>query len=295
MTISSLVLLWLLVRVEDAKTQPSLGYDQPAIGKIEPAKILFSPKAEDLKPAAQLEGAPGLAPEQRLQLVQGPDQSWVLELAGGKGGQRAPIYSLSRDESSRMLPLTILASFPISKPHGLSAVLFEHTLNEGGMRFDQSTTQLTVCVFDHGKPLDPCQVFPVARADVALYRMEDPKYRWQYLGIDLPDGVLEPGRKSDVRLLLKDRDGDSFQDLVLWRRQCRSASLAEVREREAGRPPKGLVECDLDFYLETDEMLVARFDSKARKFEEPRVDKELPRPEEWWWRRLPNLGRLFIR
>ncbi len=264
---------------------PEPAYGMPTVGEMKletppPTNIVGKLRMGDSK-------GPGVS----IELVHPPQGEWTLTSRMAEG-QPSVLKKLPSERTDVLMPRTFIASFPIRGDGGLEAVLWEYAVNGGGMHFDFNKTYLAVCVLEKGVLLGECRVEEVAHADVALYRKTSPEDRWLYWALD----STEKATKSDVRLLLRDHDGDGFRDLVVWRRQCRSISFSEAAARESDpKTFEGKVECDLDFVLEGEELLWMRFDPKLRAFSDPVKDEKLPAPPKDRWRDLPNLGLLFIR
>jgi hypothetical protein len=264
---------------------PEPAYGKPTVGEMAP----------EASPPTGLVGklrvGKAKGPGASVELVHPPHGEWTLTNRAPEGSPSI-LKKLPSERSVVLMPRTFIASFPVREEAGLDAVVWEYAINEGGMRFDFNTTYLAICVLDKGLPVGECRTEKVAYSDVALYRREKPEDVWLYWALD----STERATKSDIRLLLRDHDHDGYRDLVIWRRQCGSISLADVAARE--RDPKTFkdkVECDLDFVLEGEELLWMRFNPQLHAFGDPIKDNVLPAPPKDDWRQLPNLGLLFIR
>lgn len=283
-----LLALWLGFTVGGA---PLLGaapkpadYSLPKLGEAPASHETNMPS-----PVARV--SPTIAPEISIDLLHGGSESWRLVSRSAKAER--VLVEVPKDEAATLLPQNLLATFPIQASAGLEAVVWVYVIGSGLRYEDFRTTYLAVCVLDRGVLVGSCRTEAVAETSVHVEIQTQPEAVWLYWAADAD----QPKRatRSDVRLLVRDQDGDGFADLVIWRRTCGSLSIADSAARE--RDPKtfaGKIECNLDFVLVSDECLVLRFDPNRRTFDAPKLDDKLPVPERDLWDRLPGIGHLSI-
>ncbi len=217
---------------------------------------------------------------------------WRLVLRSGQ--TESVLSEVPKDEAEYVVSGPFLASFPVGPSSGLEAFVWQYVVGSGLRYEDYRTTYLVLCLLDRGHPIGSCQTQKVAETSIHKEVHSQPEDVWLYWSADAdrPTRATE----SDVRLLVRDGDGDGFDDLVIWRRTCGALAIADSAARE--RDPKtfeGKVECNLDFVLERDERLWMRFDPTHRTFEAPTLNDKLPVPNRDLWNRLPNVGHLSVR
>jgi hypothetical protein len=261
-------------RLPEARIIDSIG-DETAEGR----------KAEELgRVVAEVE----VAPRKGLVVTREADCTVHVLGAASPSGPAVPLTRLEGRDPCLIGKSMLLARVDVHPDQGLSALIVVYLINTGGMRFEDTRTFLRSCVLERERVVGECRDVEIARTDIARYRNENPAAKWLYFGID----SSEAARISEARVLVRDADADGYDDLVVWRKECRSASLAEVADERAGM--EGKVECDLDFVLQKSELLVMKFDPKARQFGEPRPAEQLPAPDSKLWRTLPGLNRVYI-
>jgi hypothetical protein len=233
-------------------------------------------------PAAEVKSVSGST----LTLRQTGDERWSLTTAA-QGGTGTEIWALTGKEGAPwMMHEVLLGSFAIEREGSPSAGVFLYRINEGNGVVDLTHTFVVTCPLTGGKPLAACQKREIARTN--LWNKLRNGTEWVYPAAEPGKSKTpQPGRKSDVRLLLLDVDGDGATDLVLWRRECRSMTIAEAKRRPAGKILSN--QCDLDLVMEKEELLFMRYDKAKKQFDDPRPDERLVLPKAHWWREMPGL------
>jgi len=156
--------------------------------------------------------------------------------------------------------------FEIDSGEGLVAVVFEYAYGSGGQKVADARQFIGVCVLVEDRPAGACQPYFVASSDVSSYADEFTGRKWLYPAID---SASAPARYGDVCPLVLDHDGDGFADLVLWKRNWRSAAVRDVDAED---------ESSHGFVVESQELLVMRFDPAERRFVAPRLVSEFEPP-----------------
>ncbi len=157
-----------------------------------------------------------------------------------------------------------VGSFTIHADHDVVALLFEYSYSSGGRLGSDTKPYLGVCVLQRGGLVGRCEGLPVGYTDILNVQNDDPKLKWLYLGSN-----AGPARSSYACPLARDVDSDGYADIVLWGRDERSVLLDEHDPDD---------ESALGFVVESEALLVMRFDPQSHRFLEPRPAPELELP-----------------
>lgn len=130
-----------------------------------------------------------------------------------------------------------------------------------------------------GKALGELQKIRLGETSVAT-REEDPSGRWVYIAAPRRErgatGEPRPGFRTFVRVLVGDRNGDGYQDLILWSRICESRELAELPDDAQG------AYCSPPFKMEQ-QVKVLPFSPEDQRFG-PAIEGGGPVPPDQLWK-----------
>ncbi len=214
------------------------------------------------------------------------------------GDERVKLSTIEAAWLPWVLDRFVVGWVEINAQDNIHAAFFEYLHNEGGRKFNDTDTYLRLCVLKELRLAGPCQTFELGKTDIAYHLSLEPSRHWAYLGID----TTGPATMSDSRILTVDADQDGYRDLVLWKKQCRSITPEEVRQRseleqkqaddkkEPGLPP----ECELHFQLEEEKALLSYFRPEELAFSESEPIETLSIPERFNWQSLASLGWVAI-
>lgn len=130
-----------------------------------------------------------------------------------------------------------------------------------------------------GKALGKLQKIKLGETSVAN-REKDPSGRWAYIAAPRRErGATDeprPGFRTYVRVLVGDRNGDGYQDLILWSRTCESRELDEPPGEATG------AYCSPPFKLKQ-EVKVLPFSPEEQRFG-PAIEEGEPLPPDQLWK-----------
>ena len=191
----------------------------------------------------------------------------------------APEFGNIRGGSSLRLGLIHIHDGNQGEGEGIEYLVLLVVTDDTTSYYEQYETWLYLWPLESGgKALGKLQKIKLGETSVAN-REDDPSGRWVYIAAPSREegatGEPRPGFRTFVRVLVGDRNGDGYQDLILWSRICESRELDEPEGEAQG------AYCSPPFKLKQ-EVMVLPFSPKDQRFGPAVEEGESLPPDQLW-------------